>query len=169
MKLYHGSNVAIEIPRLIGQTRGLDFGAGFYLTSSQSQAERFSEIVYNRKKSKDDREPTVTVYEFDIDAAEEQLKILRFHSADVAWLNFVTKNRLKKYGELEYDVVIGAVANDDVMPTIQALLGGFLTEEGALLALKTKKLIDQYCMKNETSLTLLKFICAYTPGGQYGK
>ena len=42
MQLYHGSDIAIEIPRLIGQTRGLDFGAGFYLTSSQLQAERFS-------------------------------------------------------------------------------------------------------------------------------
>jgi hypothetical protein len=35
MRLYHRSNVAIEIPRLIGQTRGRDFGAGFYLTSHQ--------------------------------------------------------------------------------------------------------------------------------------
>jgi hypothetical protein len=81
----------------------------------------------------------------------------------------VIDNRLKKYSDLEYDVVIGAVANDDVMPTIQALLGGFLTEEGALLALKTKKLVDQYCMKSETALALLKFVCAYTVGGQYGK
>ncbi|MDR1579411.1 MAG: DUF3990 domain-containing protein [Synergistaceae bacterium] len=37
MRLYHGSNTAIENPRLIGQTRGLDFGEGFYLTSSQLQ------------------------------------------------------------------------------------------------------------------------------------
>jgi hypothetical protein len=159
----------VETPRLVGQTRGLDFGTGFYLTSSQLQAERFSEIVYNRRKSKDDSEPTVTVYEFDMDVAEKELKILRFYSANADWLNFVIDNRLKRYSELEYDVVIGAVANDDVMPTIQALLGGFLTEEGALLALKTKKLVDQYCMKSEIALSLLKFVRAYTMGGQYGK
>jgi hypothetical protein len=76
MQLYHGSDTAIETPRLIRQTRGLDFGAGFYLTSSQLQAERFSGIVYNRKKSKHNSEPTVTVYEFDMEAAEKQLKIL---------------------------------------------------------------------------------------------
>jgi hypothetical protein len=169
MKLYHGSNVAIETPRLIGQTRGLDFGAGFYLTSSQSQAERFSEIVCNRGKSRGNREPTVTVYEFDMDTAETQLKILHFYSTDIAWLNFVMENRLKKYSGLEYDVVVGAVANDDVMPTIQALLGGFLTKEGALLALKTKKLVDQYCMKSDTALAFLKFVRAYTVGGQYEK
>ncbi|MDR3230165.1 MAG: DUF3990 domain-containing protein [Synergistaceae bacterium] len=64
-----------------------------------------------------------------------------------------------------YDVVIGAVANDDVMPTIQAFPGGFLTEEGALPALKTKKLVDPYCMKSKTALALLKFVRAYATGG----
>ena len=28
MFLYHGSNMAVETPKLIEQTRGLDFGAG---------------------------------------------------------------------------------------------------------------------------------------------
>jgi hypothetical protein len=97
MKLYHGSNTAIETPRLIGQTRGLDFGAGFYLTSSQFQAERFSKVVYNRSKGKNNSNPTVTVYEFDAEAAERQLKILRFCSVDIAWLKFVVDNRLKKH------------------------------------------------------------------------
>jgi hypothetical protein len=73
MRLYHGSNVVIEIPRLIGQTRGLDLDTGFYLTSSQTQAERFSEIIRNQGKSTDNREPTVTVYEFDMSIAGKQL------------------------------------------------------------------------------------------------
>ncbi len=51
MLLYHGSNLAIEEPRLIGQVRGLDFGAGFYLTTSEPQAARFSEIVVRRRKT----------------------------------------------------------------------------------------------------------------------
>jgi hypothetical protein len=38
MLLYHGSNVAVEKPRLIEQTRGFDFGAGFYLTTNEFQA-----------------------------------------------------------------------------------------------------------------------------------
>ena len=61
--LYHGSNLAIEAPRLIEQTRGLDFGAGFYLTTNESQAERFSEIVVRRRKN---GIATLSVYEFDM-------------------------------------------------------------------------------------------------------
>jgi len=51
MLLYHGSNQIVEEPRLIEQTRGLDFGAGFYLTTDQAQAVRFSGIVVKRRKS----------------------------------------------------------------------------------------------------------------------
>lgn len=66
MLLYHGSNVAVEEPRLIGQTRGLDFGAGFYLTTNEAQAVRFSEIVVNRRKS---GVATVSVYDFNMEVA----------------------------------------------------------------------------------------------------
>ena len=51
MKLYHGSNLTVKEPQLIKQTRGLDFGPGFYLTSRKEQAMRFSEIVVGRRKS----------------------------------------------------------------------------------------------------------------------
>ena len=51
MFLYHGSNIAVEEPRLVEQRRGLDFGTGFYLTTNESQAARFSEIVVKRRKS----------------------------------------------------------------------------------------------------------------------
>lgn len=33
MLLYHGSNLAVERPRLLARTRALDFGVGFYLTT----------------------------------------------------------------------------------------------------------------------------------------
>jgi hypothetical protein len=58
-------------------------------------------------------------------------------------------------------VVIGAVASDNVMPTIQALMGGFLAEEATLIALKTKKLVDQCCLKSEAALDFLSYIEAY--------
>jgi hypothetical protein len=64
--------MAIEAPRLTGHKRGLDFGAGFYLTSSEEQAKRFSEVVRNRNKSTggNSGKPTVSVYEFDLKTAE---------------------------------------------------------------------------------------------------
>ena len=148
----------VEQPKLIDQARGLDFGAGFYLTSSEEKAQRFSKIVCNRTKQ---GVPAVSVYDFDVDEALRRLAVLQFTGADDKWLRFVLENRLKTYSGAAYDVVSGAVANDNVMPTIQALMGGFLTEEAALVALKTKKLVDQYCLKSEVALSLLCFIRAY--------
>jgi hypothetical protein len=156
--LYHGSNRAAEKPRLIGQTRGLDFGAGFYLTTSEAQAERFSEIIVSRRKS---GVATVSAYDFDMATAEMTLAIRRFASAGAEWLRFVIDNRRKTHHGDNYDIVIGAVANDTVMPTIQAFLGGFIGEEATLITLKTSKLADQICLKSEKALSLLHFVKSY--------
>jgi hypothetical protein len=75
MELFHGSNVIIGTPRLLGLNRGLDFGPGFYLTSSQGQAARLSKIIHRRRGA---GRPTVNVYEFDIPAAEKALTVLKF-------------------------------------------------------------------------------------------
>ena len=158
MLLYHGSNMAVENPQLIEQTRGLDFGAGFYLTTDEKQAIRFSKLIINRRKS---GMPTVSVYDFDMETAEKSLIIYKFNSADAEWLHFVVDNRLKTYQGKEYDIVIGAVANDTLMPTIQAFLGGFLNEEAAIITLKASKLVDQICLKTNKALSLLRFIKSY--------
>ena len=162
MRLYHGSNIAIEQTKLIAQTRGLDFGSGFYLTANEYQAERFAEIVVNRRKN---GVATVSVYDFDWMTAEKTLAIRRFESADATWLRFVVDNRLNIYRSENDDIVIGAVANDAVMPTIQLLLGGFIDEEAALITLKTSKLTDQVCIKSEKALSLLRFVNSYEVQG----
>jgi len=156
--LYHGSNLAVEEPRLITQERGLDFGAGFYLTTNETQAVSFSEIVVNRSRS---GVATVSVYEFDMTAAETVLSVRKFESADAEWLKFVTDNRLKIYDGEIYDIVIGPVANDKVMPTLQAFLGGFINLEAALITLKTSKLVDQVCLKSEKALSMLRFVKSF--------
>jgi len=162
MRLYHGSNVKVEKPQLIEQTRGLDFGSGFYLTTSKAQAERFSEIVYKRKAN---GSTVINVYEFDMDIAAGALDIYKFACADKVWLNFVAENRLRTYNGKIYDLVIGAVANDTVMPTIQLYLNGFINEEAALITLKSSNLADQICLKTEKSLMLLKYIESYYKNG----
>jgi hypothetical protein len=165
MQLFHGSNIEIAKPRLIDQTRGLDFGAGFYLTTSEEQANKFAAIVVKRQKS---GSATVNIYEFDIEAAEKTLSIRKFAGADEEWLDFVTENRLKTYSGKTYDIVIGPVANDTVMPTIQAYLGGFFTKEAALITLKANKLVDQICLKTDKALSLLRFVRSYK-GGKGGE
>ena len=158
MFLYHGSNIIVDKPLLVGQTRGLDFGPGFYLTTNEEQAVRFSEIVFKRKKT---GSAVVNVYNFNMVTAEKTLTILKFAYANTEWLRFVTENRLKKYSGNEYDMVIGAVANDTVMPTIQLLLNGFINEEAALITLKASKLTDQICLKTQKALSHLDFTNSY--------
>jgi len=154
MLLYHGSNLPIIKPRLVEQTRGLDFGAGFYLTARPAQAFDFAEAVTYRRKQ---GVPTVSVYEFDFSAANKILDIAIFPEADAHWLEFISDNRLKLYTGKQYDAVIGPVADDRVFLTLQGLILGQFTVEGAITALKPYKLYDQYCMATDKALSMLKY------------
>ena len=88
MLLYHGSSIAVVKPRLISQTWGLDFGAGFYLTSRAEQAQRFSETVIRRRSS---GSQTVSVFEYDEVSAKKTLDIAVFPEPNADWLEFVTQ------------------------------------------------------------------------------
>jgi len=63
MLLYHGSNVAVEAPKLIVPNRALDFGNGFYTTMNLEQAESFANNVVSRNEGCGI--PTVSYYEVD--------------------------------------------------------------------------------------------------------
>ena len=56
MKLYHGSNVEVKNPQVFESDRKLDFGTGFYVTTSFEQAEKWADLTANRKNEiiKDD-------------------------------------------------------------------------------------------------------------------
>ncbi len=132
----------------------MDFGYGFYTTTNQDQAESFAKKVVVRKGGTS----TVNVYEFNEDQVIEKLNIKRFQAPDEEWLDFVSENRNGIYNREKYDLIIGAVANDDVYRTLQLYAGELLSKEQALEALKIKKLFDQYVFATEKSLTMLKFI-----------
>jgi hypothetical protein len=51
MKLFHGSNVIVDLPKIIVPVRALDFGAGFYTTSSLNQATRWAKIQERRRRT----------------------------------------------------------------------------------------------------------------------
>lgn len=153
MILYHGSNTIVKNPKLVEQNRFLDFGYGFYTTTNKEQAENFAKKVTVRRGGN----PIVNVYEFD-ENAESGLNIKRFSAPDEEWLDFVSAHRNGTYDGEKYDVVIGAVANDDVYRTLQVYSSGLLTKEQVLEALKVKKLFNQYVFATEKSLASLKFI-----------
>ncbi len=154
MILYHGSNLVVEQPKLVEQNRFLDFGYGFYTTTHKEQAESFAQKVIVHRGGK----PIVNVYELDENTQTHLLKIKRFSAPDEEWLDFVSAHRNGTYGGEQYDLIIGAVANDDVYRTLQVYSTGLLTKEQALEALKVKKLFNQYVFATEEGLALLKFV-----------
>ena len=154
MILYHGSNIAVTQPQIIVSNRALDFGAGFYTTSSEEQAVRWAKLQALRRGK---GTPTVSVYEFD-DTKAADLAILCFPSADVDWLRYVTDNRKSAYSGEKYDVVIGPVANDNTMPVISDYMAGTINVETALILLKPQKLADQYAFLTWNGLSMLRYV-----------
>ena len=151
--LYHGSNVVVEHPHLLERTRALDFGAGFYLTSDCEQAARWARTTVLRREV---GVASVSVFEVDVEAMGE-LRIIRFPSPDIHWLRFVSRNRNERIDDSGVDVVTGPVANDNTMPVLNLFFKGAYTEEEALRRLVSQRLKDQYAMKTEAAIAVLRF------------
>ena len=154
MILYHGSNVIVDQPKLIRQNRYLDFGFGFYTTTNREQAVNFAQKVTDRRKM---GEATLNIYSVNEAVAFQECKVLQFDSPDEAWLDFVAANRQGTYQGEKYDLIYGAVANDDVYRTIALYMTGVLDKEQTLSSLKIRKLCNQLVFATEKSLQYLKF------------
>ena len=126
MILYHGSNVIVDQPKLIRQNRYLDFGFGFYTTTNREQAVNFAQKVTDRRKM---GEATLNIYSVNEAVAFQECKVLQFDSPDEAWLDFVAANRQGTYQGEKYDLIYGAVANDDVYRTIALDITGVLDRD----------------------------------------
>lgn len=154
MILYHGSNVIVDQPKLIRQNRYLDFGFGFYTTTNREQAVNFAQKVTDRRKM---GEATLNIYSVNEAVAFQECKVLQFDSPDEAWLDFVAANRQGTYQGEKYDLIYGAVANDDVYRTIALYMTGVLDKEQTLSSLKIRKLFNQLVFATEKSLQYLQF------------
>ena len=154
MILYHGRNVIVDQPKLIRQKRYLYFGFVFYTTTNREQAVNFAQKVTDRRKM---GEATLNIYSVNEAVAFQECKVLQFDSPDEAWLDFVAANRQGTYQGEKYDLIYGAVANDDVYRTIALYMTGVLDKEQTLSSLKIRKLFNQLVFATEKSLQYLKF------------
>lgn len=154
MRLYHGSNVEVALPKLMPSIRALDFGRAFYLTSDSEQAARWARTAVLRRG---EGTAVVSVYEFD-ETAAANLKMLHFDKPDVEWLRYVTRNRTRIQVDDDYDIVSGPVANDNTMPVLNLYFKGAYSEEEALRRLLPQRLKDQFAMKTEAALGCLTFL-----------
>ncbi len=151
--LYHGGLDIIKSPEIRDPNRTLDFGKGFYLTSSLSQA---SDWV-KRRFDKTIREGYVNEYEFSISESGTQLKVKNFESPDDEWLEFVMANRKIVGFTHDYDVVIGPVANDRVYTAFALYESGTIGKDTLIQELKTYRLVDQYLFHTEKALEYLRY------------
>ena len=153
MKLYHGSLVTIEKPKILKPSKALDYGSGFYTTTSYEQAERW----VHRKLS--DKQPFgfVNVYEFQ-ESALDLVNSLTFKRADEEWVDFVMQNRLNPNFRHDYDIVFGPVANDTVYAQFSLFEGGLMSKATLIAELKTYQLVDQMLFHTEKALTFLTFV-----------
>mgnify|MGYP002856512637 CR=1 FL=1 len=151
MILYHGSNVEVATPRILVSDRKLDFGTGFYLTSSRSQAERWAQLTTARRKT---GQPIITTYEF-FEEDLAQLKTLVFEKPDVNWLKYTANNRRNSDASDDYDLVVGPVANDRTAPVIAFYYAGFYDEAETIRRLLPQKLRDQYAFKTDRALACI--------------
>ena len=159
MIVYHGSTLAIETPDVEHSKRYLDFGRAFYVTSYRIQAERWAKRKYLRQLNISDVKPVLNEYALQEDFAG--LKVLRFGEVDEPWFDFVCDCRNGVDRGLEYDVIVGKVANDDVFKTIQKYLQGRMSKQEAIAELRYAKPNDQIAFKTSRAITCcLKFIRA---------
>lgn len=152
MKLYHGSNMCVKKPKIFSSNRALDFGKGFYLTTSLEQAEKWAKSVVARRRV---GIPTVSVFNY---RERDYLRVMKFEKPNVKWLKFVCMNRKKIYDDGKYDIIEGPVANDNTMPVINLYMSGGYDEKEALRRLLPQNLKDQLVFKTEESLECLEFL-----------
>ena len=154
MKIYHGSIEIVEKPEIRESNRTLDYGQGFYTTSSYEQAEAW---VKRRMDEKKTSQGYVCVYELD-EVAMQEMNTLLFDTPTEEWVDFVMKNRTQKGYVHEYDIVYGPVANDRVYASFALYEGGLINKQTLISELKTYKLVDQYLFHTEKALQALTFI-----------
>jgi len=144
MQVYHGGYCPIEFPRIIAGKYAKDFGTGFYCTKLREQAVRWAK----RYES-----PIISIYQYE---QREDLKVLHFTEMTEEWLDFIVDCR-KGIGH-DYDVVVGAMANDQVYNYISDYVNGVINREQFWVLAKFKHPTHQICLCTPEALDCIRFI-----------
>lgn len=173
--LYHGSFLEISNIDLSFSRHALDFGQGFYLTSSYEQAVSYipsavKKNIRRRKLPSDFRieDGRLSIFRFH---QVSDLKIHYFETANLDWLHFIAANRddsLFQEFLLHFentDVIGGKVADDSTAATLNAYItgeyglpGSNTADDFTISKLLPDRLSDQFCFRTEVSLKSLEFI-----------
>lgn len=155
MKLYHGSNVSIEVIDLSKSRPGKDFGKGFYLSADKQQAIEMAESKVAFLGGK----PIVTEFEFDDNIiASGKLKVKTFNTYTKEWAKFVYDNR-ENFSDTpihDFDIIYGPIANDRVGAQIRNYKNGSINLDELLRRIKyIKSITFQYYFGTEAAIKTL--------------
>lgn len=155
MKLYHGSNVSIEVIDLSKSRPGKDFGKGFYLSADKQQAIEMAES----KVAFLGGEPIVTEFEFDDNIiASGKLKVKTFNAYTKEWAKFVYDNR-ENFSDTpihDFDIIYGPIANDRVGAQIRNYKNESINLDELLRRIKyIKSITFQYYFGTEAAIKTL--------------
>lgn len=146
MTVYHGGYTKTEQPKIIPGKNTKDFGNGFYCTIIREQAERWAKR-YNT--------PVVNTYTVRLDS---RLDILEFSEMTDEWLDFIVDCRSGK--PHHHDIVIGAMANDQIYNFVADFIDGVITREQFWVLAKFKYPTHQINFCTEEALKCLEFVSA---------
>jgi len=142
--IYHGSYCKVETPKIIEGKYTKDFGIGFYCTILEEQAEKWAKKYET---------PVINRYEYN---ENPNLKIKNFTIMTEEWLDFIIDCRsgIKH----KYDIVIGAMADDQVYNYITDLISDQITREAFWELAKFRHPTHQIAFCTEESLNSIKFV-----------
>ena len=156
MILYHGTNTDFTAIDLKKTQRGKDFGCGFYLSESESQAEEMAKF----KVQLFGGQSVVQHYEFDeVHLSDGTLRFLRFDGYSKDWATFILANRQNKNADNihDYDIVYGPIANDKVGAQIRNVIEQNIDMVTFLERLKYMKGITfQYFFGSEKAIQMMR-------------
>lgn len=142
--IYHGSYCEVKNPKMIEGKYTKDFGTGFYCTILEEQAIKWASKY---------KTPTINKYEYEED---KNLKIKEFTVMTEEWLDFIINSR---NGEKhEYDIVIGAMADDQVYNYVTDLISGNISRKAFWELAKFRHPTHQIAFCTEKSLDCIKFV-----------
>ena len=159
IKLYHGSNVKIDVPDLAHSKPFKDFGRGFYLSADKQQAR---EMAWQKVSQIREGKAEVTEFLFDESVmSSADLKVLTYPGYCEEWALFVLANRDRNgvHPIHDYDIVYGPIADDGVTYQLRRYEGGLISLSQLVEELKYAKGITfQYYFGTQRALQQLKKI-----------
>ena len=143
MTVYHGGCQAFERPEIRVGKYTKDFGNGFYCTVIKEQAQRWA----RRYTSK-----IVSVYDVRLISG---LRILEFIEMSDDWLDFIADCRSGKTHD--YDIVIGAMADDQIYSYVADYIEGSITREQFWILTRFKYPTHQIVFCTDDALKCLTY------------